>query len=266
MTDTAPENAPREPRGSRRAFLALGAAAGATALAGLHVRRGTRAVRVNTIRLGTEDPTCRIVQISDMHHKGNVAYAERIVSMVNELRPNLVCFTGDLIEETHYLGEALELLGRIQAPLFGVPGNHEYWSRAPFEAYAKAFAAGGGAWLVNRTATVPDFDLAIIGVAERDQTALQRTGAARTLLLTHYPIFADEVNGVQFDGILAGHSHGGQIRLPGMERRFVPFGVGPYDRGRFDTPAGPLYVNAGLGTAKIPLRINCPPEITLFEL
>lgn len=251
---------------SRRALLAFGAAAGTAALTGLGVHRGTHAVRAKTVRLSDGEPTCRLVQISDIHHKGNVAYAERVVSMVNGLQPDLVCFTGDLMEEKHYLPEALELLGAIRAPLFGVPGNHEYWSAAPFDAYTKAFSASGGAWLVNRVATVPDFDLTIVGVAERQHTALDHQPSGRAILLNHYPIFVEELDGRRYDLMLAGHSHGGQLRLPGMERRFVPDNVGPYDRGRFDTPAGPLYVNTGIGTAVVPFRINCPPEITLFEL
>jgi predicted MPP superfamily phosphohydrolase len=72
--------------------------------------------------------------------------------------------------------------------------------------------------------------------------------------------------GRSFDLILAGHSHGGQIRLPFIGALIVPKGVTPYEHGFYETPGGPLYVNAGIGTYRLPLRWNCPPELTLVTI
>jgi uncharacterized protein len=82
----------------------------------------------------------------------------------------------------------------------------------------------------------------------------------------HYPGMANELKGRRFDLILAGHSHGGQVRLPFVGALILPHGVGPYDFGYYDTPAGPLYVNAGIGTYRIPVRWNCRPEITVVTM
>jgi predicted MPP superfamily phosphohydrolase len=60
------------------------------------------------------------------------------------LSPDFVCFTGDLVEETKYLPEALEILSGVKAPMFGVPGNHDYWSHASFADITKCFNATGG--------------------------------------------------------------------------------------------------------------------------
>lgn len=68
------------------------------------------------------------------------------------------------------------------------------------------------------------------------------------------------------DLVLAGHSHGGQVRLPFYGPVFLPFGVEQYDLGLFHTPSGPLYVNPGIGWFPVPIRFNCRPEITLFEV
>jgi hypothetical protein len=68
------------------------------------------------------------------------------------------------------------------------------------------------------------------------------------------------------DLILAGHSHGGQVRLPFIGATLLPFWVDGYVRGWYDTPAGPLYVNVGLGTAALPLRFLCRPEIAVFDV
>jgi predicted MPP superfamily phosphohydrolase len=66
--------------------------------------------------------------------------------------------------------------------------------------------------------------------------------------------------------MLAGHSHGGQVRLPFYGALVIPFGVDDYELGRFDTPAGPLYVGAGIGTFYLDVRFNCRPELTLIEI
>jgi hypothetical protein len=87
------------------------------------------------------------------------------------------------------------------------------------------------------------------------------------LLLVHYPAWADNLGGRRCDLILAGHSHGGQVRLPFFGSLITPYNTGRYDLGRFETPGGPLYVNPGIGTlGDFEFRFNCRPEITLFRL
>jgi len=66
--------------------------------------------------------------------------------------------------------------------------------------------------------------------------------------------------------VLAGHSHGGQVRLPFYGPLIVPFGVGRYDLGWFQTAASPLYDNAGIGYFHLNVRFNCRPEITGFDM
>lgn len=66
--------------------------------------------------------------------------------------------------------------------------------------------------------------------------------------------------------MMAGHSHGGQVRLPFYGAPILPWGVGRYDLGYFETKAGPRYVNAGIGTYYFPFRFNCRPELTLITL
>jgi predicted MPP superfamily phosphohydrolase len=84
--------------------------------------------------------------------------------------------------------------------------------------------------------------------------------------MLHYPAWAKRMGSARFDLLLAGHSHGGQVRLPGIGAVLLPFGVDEYDLGWFKTPAGPLYVNPGIGWFPVPIRFNCRPEITVFEI
>jgi len=69
-----------------------------------------------------------------------------------------------------------------------------------------------------------------------------------------------------FELMLAGHSHGGQVRVPFYGAPILPWGVGPYQLGYYETFAGPLYVGAGIGTYRLPVRINCRPEITVVTI
>ena len=89
-------------------------------------------LRLQKIQM-TPHPTCRFVQITDIHYKGDRAYLERVVQTVNAQHPEFVCFTGDLIEEAQQAPEALEILQNIQSPLFGIPGNHDHWADLDFD-------------------------------------------------------------------------------------------------------------------------------------
>jgi predicted MPP superfamily phosphohydrolase len=84
-------------------------------------------------------------------------------------------------------------------------------------------------------------------------------------MLTHFPQAVDKIGDTTFAVILAGHSHGGQVRLPFYGSLYLPPGVGRYDLGSFQTPVGPLHVTAGIGTSGLPVRFCCPPELSLYQ-
>ncbi len=248
---------------TRRKFLALGALA-IPAAAGADARWiEPTALQVKTLNRGSG---CRFVHFSDFHHKGDATYAAEVVRTINQLAPEFVCFTGDLVEHSSYLREALSYIAQIRVPVYGIPGNHDYWSHSPFEEYERVFAATGGAWLVDRSIVLPGHGIELVGMAVRGIHAFSPPLAARRILMTHYPMFADRMAEYGFELILAGHSHGGQIRLPVYGALLVPWGVGRYDLGYYDTPGGPLYVNGGIGTYRIPMRLNCRPEITVITV
>jgi len=226
-------------------------------------------IKIRRLHLNAGKPAHRFVQITDIHHKGDRSYFLNLVSKVNELSPEFVCFTGDLIEEKEYLAEALEILAGIKAPLYGVPGNHDYWAKVSFDGIAKCFAASGGAWLADQTVVTPDGQFTLLGITclISNQPPLRTNPSTQNILLMHYPAWVDKLAGQRFDLMLAGHSHGGQVRLPFFGALIVPsFGVGPYDLGLYKTIAGALYVNPGIGWFTVPFRFNCRPEITVFEV
>jgi hypothetical protein len=224
-------------------------------------------LKIRKVKLAQNNPTHRIVHFTDIHHKGDRAYLEAVVKKINGLSADAVCFTGDLIEESRFLPEALEILQKIKSPLYGVPGNHDYWSDAKFAEIGKSFAITGGKWLMDEQTTIADGKVHITGITcLHGRTApLTPKPNGKNIMLLHYPLMAENVM-KPFDLLLAGHSHGGQVRIPFYGALVLPYWVGKYDLGLFRVPAGPLYVNPGIGRLVTPLRFNCRPEITVFEI
>jgi len=226
-------------------------------------------LKVRHVSLNGPKVGCRCVHFSDIHHKGDREYLQSVVSCINSLQPDFVCFTGDLIESKQFLSEALDLLSGIQSPLFGVPGNHDYWSGAPFETIDERFMATGGGWLLNERRKIAGGRINVIGISYNHPPALLAPPApgSKNIVLLHYPAWVNQLTGVKSDLILAGHSHGGQVRIPFYGSLIVPFEVEGYDMGLYQTPAGPLYVNPGIGyIGKYDFRFNCRPEITVFDV
>jgi uncharacterized protein len=248
---------------TRRKFLGLTALALPAALGADSTALETTTLRITKLQHGPGP--CRFVHFSDFHYKGDADYATEVVRTINQLAPDFVCFTGDLVEEAAFAPEAFGFIRQINAPVYGTPGNHDFQSGVPFSGFADAFAATGGAWLPDRAAVLPEHDLELVGFGRRGVHAFTAPQAARQILLLHYPQVANGL-GRRFDLILAGHSHGGQIRLPFLGAIVLPKGVGGYEHGSYETPGGPLYVNAGIGTYRIPFRWNCRPELTLITI
>ena len=208
----------------------------------------------------------RIVHFTDFHYKGDASFAAEVIGAINDLAPDFVVFTGDMVENIQFAPAALDFIRQIKRPAYGAPGNHEYRSGITFADLTSAFAATGGEWLADRSIVLEQHGLEIVGMAIRGIGAFQPRKAERRILLNHFPELSDRLNGPRFDLILAGHSHGGQVRLPFYGPPILPYGVGRYDHGYFETKGGPLYVNAGIGTYYVPFRFNCRPELTLITL
>jgi uncharacterized protein len=173
-------------------------------------------VKIHRLRLSQGQPTHRFVHFSDLHHKGDRAHSESVVAMINSLSPDFVCFTGDIMEEGRFLSEALEVLAGVKVPMYGVPGNHDYWSRVPFDGIIKCFAATGGAWLLNEERTIAEGRINLIGVAHLGpkHPVPPVKSRVKNILLFHYPAWAKEFGDQKYDLMLAGHSHGCQVRIP----------------------------------------------------
>jgi uncharacterized protein len=225
-----------------------------------------RWLRVRTVTLRAAPRIC-VIHISDLHYKGDAPFLRRIVATINGLKGDFVCFTGDLVEDHKYLAEALDILAGLNKPLYGVAGNHDDWARLSRAELEPGFARTGGAWLCTSNVVV-----ALPGVELYNAKSIRRAArqdaprAVLRILLVHRPSQASLAEGIGMDLILAGHTHGGQVRLPFVGRGILDGDGATYDRGLSKTPGGPLYVSPGIGTYYLPVRFLCRPEVTRIEL
>jgi len=211
--------------------------------------------------------TVRVIHITDIHYHGEREYLNRVVDRINRIPADLVCFTGDLVEDRGCLRECLEILTRVNKPMVGIAGNHDLWAQVPVDELRAGFAKTGGLWLTDTNVLLLDGKVEIVACSgDPGRVPKSRLSeSAKRVLLTHYPGLVEGLQGQVFDLILAGHSHGGQVRIPLIGHLIMPFSVKPYDVGLFQTPAGPLYVNPGIGTFYLKARFFCRPEITVLE-
>jgi len=222
----------------------------------------------------------RVVQLSDIH-AGIYMKSEdmrRIADRVIALQPDLLLLTGDYISNSmKFLPGCMEEMARIDARYgtFAVLGNHDRWHAEPSE-FRNIFSSYRIRLLVNEHRLVHSEKgpFAIVGIDDMHTGNPDLEAALRGLdptvpaiLLSHRPEIFPEAAARRIPITLAGHYHGGQVRLSlptgdlSLARLVTPYPMGLY---RIDTCC--LYVSRGIGTTFTPVRLNVPPEITLFNL
>jgi predicted MPP superfamily phosphohydrolase len=224
----------------------------------------------------------RVAQISDVHC-GSYTPAERVAEWadrVSALEPDLIAVTGDLITSgSAHVDAVARALGRLRARdgVYACMGNHDYFTDP--ERLVRALEANGLTVLRNRGVTVEakDHAGARLHVAGADDTWTGRADVARSLadrpagvpalLLAHDPnLFPDAAaRGVELT--LSGHTHGGQLAVPGLARRLTLARlITRFPAGLYQAGAATLYVSRGAGTTGPPVRLGARAELTILTL
>lgn len=219
----------------------------------------------------------RIAHLSDLHLTRIGKRERRAIAIVNGLTPDLILVTGDFVHGREDLPVAAQFIKELESRrgLWGVLGNREHWQGVSARLFADQLEPAGCKLLVNQSDTLilEDETLFIVGVDDPrfgahdlDQALRDVPGQAKTILLAHSPEIADEAAARGIDLMLAGHTHGGQIAIPGFGPLCVPRGCEEYVAGTFKVGNMSLHVSRGLGTSLLPIRLFCPPEITEITL
>jgi predicted MPP superfamily phosphohydrolase len=221
----------------------------------------------------------RIAQVSDVHFPGNRRAARAALEHLHRERPDIVLLTGDMTESDKAMTQVRDFAAESRGGLatIAILGNWEYFAGVQGDASRVAYRQAGVQLLVNGATTVDvgGAPLTFVGlddaVAGRpDLLAARRsvTSGATEIWLVHAPIFAErppEGVAARPTMLLAGHTHGGQIRLP-LLPPVKPVGAGRFLEGWYRDTFAPLYVSRGIGTTGIPARFRCPPELPIFTL
>lgn len=276
---------------SRRSFL-LGGLLGGTAATGLTAYEAVAARYVNPYRPGLEKISIRVPAghaalagmkigfITDTHVGPFISPDDlaRATSILAGEQPDLILLGGDYVSESpRYTSSAVEVLAELisGAPLGGIAvlGNHDLSvSRTRVE---EALIAAGVPVLRNQARSVR-FNGAELWIAGIDETLLgdpdpaltfaQIPAGAATIALWHEPEFAEQAAAQGAFLQLSGHTHGGQIRVPGVGPIGLPVDGKRHVMGLSDADGMTVYTARGVGVYRPPMRFNCPPEVTLITL
>lgn len=221
----------------------------------------------------------RIVQLSDIHHSPFTSseFIEQIVKTANDLHPDMFVLTGDYVShEPEYIAPVAQILGKLRSEFgtFACLGNHDHWTDAKL--VTNEFRLNNIKMLVNegfrflvRGASfwmcgVDDFGE---GLSNIRQSLRGSRYDEMKLLLAHNPAIMRRAAYWDIDLVLSGHTHGGQVKIREPREKFLF----PNRRRRFSSglhyrKETQIYITRGIGTVVIPMRYQCPPEISVLEL
>jgi predicted MPP superfamily phosphohydrolase len=250
---------------------------------GLYWRARQNAERIlvkrNDMRFKTLPPLFEgftILHISDLHVDMNEVAMNRLIELVRSMQYDVCVLTGDYRGRTFGpFQPALDGVARVgthlKQPIYAVLGNHDTIQMVP------GLEAMGIRVLLNECETIvrKDQRIYLAGIDDAhffrvdniEKAALTIPRGEFSILLSHTPEVYRQAAHANFDLMLSGHTHGGQICLPGsipikleavLPRRM---GAGPW---QYRDMTG--YTSVGAGSSVVPVRLNCPPEITLHHL
>lgn len=268
---------------SRRRFLLASASVGVagTGIAGCAFGPNASAVEVTHHVLPVPGlPTAldgiRVAQVTDTHLPANRAAVARALAILTRERPEIVLFTGDMVEHADGLDDLLAFAREARGAVASVAvrGNWELSAGIAPDTLSAAYRDAGVTYLQNESVAVrigsgtlalAGLDDTVLGAPDARRVVAQLEGEA-VIWALHGPGFADLLPASTPAALLlAGHTHGGQIRLPFLPG-IAPNGSGRFLAGWYRTAAAPLYVSRGVGTTAIRARLFCPPELPIITL
>lgn len=229
----------------------------------------------------------KIVHFSDLHYKRiiNKNRMKEIVSEINLINPDIVVFTGDLIDKDFDISkedenDLITLLSSINSKYgkYAIMGNHDYVR--DYDVLENIYAGSYFTLLLNSYDIIygDGNDKLFIGGADTysyDKADIDKTmeyfenneDISYKIILVHEPDYADTIlNKYSADLILSGHSHNGQINIPFVKELFLPYGSKKYYENHYVVNDTPLYVSSGIGESRINFRLFNRPSINFYRI
>lgn len=251
-------------------------------------RAEARRLHITRVEIPVEDlpPALdgfEIIHLSDLHLTGYGPYEQDLLRALRPLSAGVVVFTGDYLGGPGGADALIPLLmemGRDRAA-FGVLGNHDHGPPVNTRALARDLARAGVRLLINDADVVVHngHRVRFVGVDDphTDRADVERAFAQLpppigddpepVILLAHSPDILLDAGAAGADVILAGHTHGGQICLPGGYPVTTNTRLGrKFARGLVNDGTTPIFISRGIGTTKLRMRLFCPPEVAVIRL
>ena len=232
-----------------------------------------RILLVNEVKLESKDipnsfDGIKIVHFSDLHYGNtiNINNIDKVITKINSLKPDIVIFTGDLIdnkynmtkEDTTKLTKSLKNIN-YNLGKYAVIGNHDFYKD---EFYDTVYNKDNNPILIYG---VDNVTYGSPSPTELDKKELENI--SYKILLVHEPDYIDNIlNKYDIDLILSGHSHNGQIKLFGLKPFYKPEGSKKYFSPHYKENNTDIYISNGIGTSIIQFRFGSIPSINLFRL
>lgn len=261
--------------------------AGAVIDSGLTVRDYT--IESDNIKSGVN---IRVVEIADLHSQVFGDSQKPLIDIIKAQNPDIIVLAGDIVDIRRPVSGAEQLFEGIKdvAPVYYVSGNHEYWSEKYND--IKNIIEGYGITVLNNEReyiTINGANLCICGIDDpevfkysKDPEVLKykdEEGMLKqfsdlgdntfNILLAHRPEFIESYRKYNFDLVLSGHTHGGEVRLPPFSNGFFAPNQGifaKYIGGRYDFDNMTMIISRGLATNMVMPRIFDPPEVAAVDI
>ena len=221
----------------------------------------------------------KIVHFSDVHLGSTVdiKYLDKIVNLINKQNPDIVVFTGDMLDKRRTLNDSeiesvKNSLSKIKSNLvnYAVSGNHDI---KQLDTYKK---------IMDTNFTILDNEekliyykentpISLIGLSDSSETkinydVLEKENNYYRFVLCHEPDEYKKISNYSFNVMFSGHSHGGQVRLPFIGKIYTPIGAKTYYDDYYKLDNKEIFISNGIGTTRIDIRFNSTPSINLYRL
>ena len=221
----------------------------------------------------------KIVHFSDIHYGSKVdkEYLKKIVNLINKQKPDIVVFTGDFIDKRINLTDTeiesiKNILSEITSPLgkYAVNGNHDIKHISDY----KKIMDGNFTMLDNKEELIyykENTPISIVGLTDRSETkvnyeVLEQENNYFRIVLAHEPDEFQKLKDYNFNILLSGHSHNGQVRLPFIGAIYTPSGSKTYYDEYYKIDNKEIFISSGIGTSTLDIRFNSKPSINLYRL